>query len=97
MSRIPKLLLCAVAIAGVLSCARAARINEVERKCNDRVAALEERVKSMEDFLAKATGGQYPPEKEPDPAATYSVPIEGDPIRGPATAKVTIVEAAEFT
>jgi protein-disulfide isomerase len=39
---------------------------------------------------------QPPPRRGPDPAAVYSVPIGDAPVRGPATAKVTIVEAAEF-
>lgn len=43
----------------------------------------------------RARAGE-PGERRPDPAAVYSVPIEGDAVRGPATAKVTIVEGAEF-
>jgi protein-disulfide isomerase len=31
-----------------------------------------------------------------DPSTVYSVPIGDAPVKGPATAKVTIVEAAEF-
>ena len=84
-------------VAGAFACARAARIEEVDRKCNDRLSALEGRVKSMEDFLSQATNGQYPPPKEPDPKLVYSVPIDGDPAKGPSSAKVTVVEAAEFT
>lgn len=37
-----------------------------------------------------------PPRRGPDPNAVYSVPIGDAPVRGPATAKVTIVEAADF-
>jgi hypothetical protein len=33
---------------------------------------------------------------QPDPLAVYAVPIDGDPSWGPATAKVTLVEAADF-
>jgi hypothetical protein len=38
-------------------------------------------------------GGRPP---GPDPAETYSVPIAGAAYKGPANAKVTIVEAFEF-
>ena len=38
--------------------------------------------------------GQRPP--GPDPAAVYAVPIAGAASKGPAHAKVTIVEAFEF-
>jgi protein-disulfide isomerase len=37
-----------------------------------------------------------PPRPQADPAAVYSVPIGDAPVKGPATAKVTIVEAADF-
>jgi hypothetical protein len=32
----------------------------------------------------------------PDPNATYSVPLDNGTARGPANAKVTIVEASDF-
>jgi len=58
-------------------------------------AAVDARLAKMEKFLGPYMN-QPPPPPEPDPAATYSVPITGDPFRGPAVAPVTIVEAFDF-
>ena len=55
---------------------------------DDRLARVERRLDKVIATLDQALG---PP--EPDPAATYAVPInEQDPIEGPRDAKVTIVE-----
>ena len=69
---------------------------------DDRVDALEkqlksqgERIESLETFLQPfMEQPQRPP--EPDPALVYAVPIDGAPVKGPADAAVTIVEAFEF-
>jgi protein-disulfide isomerase len=59
---------------------------------DDRLARLERRLEKVTATLDQALG---PP--EPDPSATYAVPInEQDPIEGPRDAKVTIVEGYEF-
>lgn len=59
---------------------------------SSRVADLDGRLRKIERMIEEAQG---PP--EPDPTAVYAVPIEPeDPVRGPATAKVTIVEGFEF-
>ena len=39
---------------------------------------------------------KQPPRRREDPAAVYKVPIDGAPVRGPATALVTIVEFTDF-
>lgn len=58
----------------------------------ERIAQLERRLNKVTTVLDKALGPA-----EPDPTATYSVPIgELDPVEGPRDAKVTIVEAYEF-
>ena len=44
-------------------------------------------------------GAQQPPRPQrpaPDAATAYAIDITGSPFKGPADAKVTIVEAAEF-
>jgi len=57
-----------------------------------RLARIERRLDKVAGVLDQALG----PNK-PDPAATYSVPInELDPVEGPRDAKVTIVEGYEF-
>src|SRR6185503_11207271 len=59
---------------------------------DDRLARVERRLDKVIATLDQALG---PP--EPDPGATWPVPInEQDPIEGPRDAKVTIVEGYEF-
>src|SRR3954471_20979224 len=59
---------------------------------DDRLARVGRKLDKVAAALAQALEPA-----EPDPAATYAVPInEQDPIEGPADAKVTIVEAYEF-
>lgn len=57
----------------------------------DRLARVERKLDKITEFLKQAV----PPKL--DESATYAVPIDpDDPVRGPADAKVTIVEAYEF-
>ena len=63
--------------------------------------SVEERLAATEDKLDKLISileqNQALPPPEPDPALTYSVPVNAnDPVEGPADAKITIVEAFEF-
>jgi protein-disulfide isomerase len=68
----------------------AARI-EALREANDRLHA------TLTAALQGDPGAAPEPErKRPDPATVFSVPIDGDAVKGPRTAKVTIVEGAEF-
>jgi hypothetical protein len=66
----------------------------------DKLAQIDKRLSSIEEGLARvgAAGGRgMPPQRaRANPADVYSVPIAGAPSRGPAQAKVTIVEAFEF-
>lgn len=58
-----------------------------------KVKKLEKRIAKIENVLKQAGV----PLDEPDPDVAYAVPIgPNDPIEGPPTAKVTIVEAFEF-
>jgi len=67
----------------------------VERK-------LDEMAKDIKDLKAQIGRGgagaaaPRPQRAEPDAAKTYAVSIEGDPIDGPADAKVTIVKAYDY-
>ena len=54
---------------------------------NARVGKLEDKLRRVE----KAAGLL-----EPDPAVTYSMPVEGYPADGPAGARVTLVEGFEY-
>jgi len=64
-------------------------------RISERVEAIDKR---LDQALARGAGagGQAARPPGPDPGSVYSVPIEGDPAWGPPTAKVTLVEAAEF-
>ena len=64
----------------------------------DRIMARLDAMDKKMDQIAQGRGAARPPAPpEPDPKLTYAVPVtESDFPRGPATAKVTIVEAADF-
>ena len=59
----------------------------------DRVA---KRMDTMGTGAAAAPSRPQAPPRGADPSAVYSVAIGEAPTRGPANAKVTIVEAADF-
>jgi protein-disulfide isomerase len=64
----------------------------------DKLQARLDTIQRKLDTMGSAAPAR-PPRAErtgPDPAAVYSVPIGDSPTKGPANAKVTIVEAAEF-
>lgn len=60
---------------------------------NLKVADIDKRLKKIEDLLSEVLNA--PP--EPDPSAVYAVPIDGDPFVGPQNAKVTVVEAWDYS
>jgi protein-disulfide isomerase len=76
------------------------------QKSDPALAEKLDRVDSKLDTLARkvegmARGGgaaaQRPaPPPGPDPRTVYAVAVGDSPVKGPPTAKVTIVEAAEF-
>ena len=74
----------------------AARVEKLEKGGGGAAGGtVDARLAKVEKFLGPYMN-QPPPPPEPDPKATYSVPIEGDPTKGPATAPVTLVEAFDF-
>src|SRR5688572_2166071 len=65
----------------------------------DKILAKLDDLEKKVDRVGTGRGGAAAPGPQPgrpDPTAVYSVPVDGNPAKGPATAKVTIVEAAEF-
>ena len=71
----------------------------------DKLDQIDKRLQSIETTLAKGGGPaagrgaaarKRPQRPRPKPNLTYSVPIEGAATKGPANAKVTVVEAFEF-
>lgn len=83
------------AIAGLAACQPDTK--SLEKKVDD----LAKNQQKMMDMLASGKGAgaaqaQRPARAEPDRAKTYSVSIEGDPVDGPADAKVTLVKAYDY-
>ena len=77
---------------------------DAKQKLDEMLVKLDQMDKKIDKVAAgggRAVAGaqQQPPGPQPgrpDPSTVYSVPIDGDPVKGPVNAKVTIVEAAEF-
>ena len=74
---------------------------DAKQKLDDILVKLDQMDKKLDKVggARPAAGAQQPAGPQPgrpDPATVYSVPIDGDPVKGPVNAKVTIVEAAEF-
>jgi protein-disulfide isomerase len=75
---------------------------DAKQKLDDILVKLDQLDKKLDKVgggRAVAGAQQQPPGPQPgrpDPTTVYSVPIDGDPVKGPVNAKVTIVEAAEF-
>lgn len=80
-------------LLGVVMAAACSTDNRnVERK-------LDELTKKVDTLLSQPRAGaaaQRPQRNEPDRAKVYAVPIEGDPVDGPADAKITLVKAYDY-
>ena len=95
---IHKLTLASLLVASVMGCQPDTK--NLERKV-DQIAQDQRKIM---DMLAKGGGAaagaaaaqQRPARVEPDRSKTYSVPIENDPFKGPADAKVTLVKAIDY-
>jgi len=81
----------AVAVA-LLACQRE------DPETRKQLAAIRQDLAELKRTCGKGGGQAAAQPRGPDPKTVYSVPIDPamDPIMGPATAKVTIVEAADF-
>lgn len=79
-----------LAALALTACAGTQRNGELEA----RLARTEHQ---LEVLIARLRDARQLPPAEPDPAATYAVPIaELDPVRGPADAPITMIEAYEY-
>jgi protein-disulfide isomerase len=82
----------AKAVEGSTDTAEVTPPADLPKDVEGRLARVEKRLDKVIALLEQAL-----PPNEPDPATTYAVRIdEGDPVEGPADAKVTIVEGFEF-
>ncbi len=85
-----------VIIAAVVVAACQSDTRNLERKVDD----LSKDIKDIKQLVARGgaagAAAPRPPRMEPDRAKTYSMPIDGDPVDGPADAKVTMVKAYDY-
>jgi protein-disulfide isomerase len=85
-----------IVVAVVVLAACQADNKNLERKIED----LNKKLDTLSAQLARGGGaGAAPPRParvEPDRAKTYAVPVDGDPVEGPADAKVTVVEGYDY-
>lgn len=68
---------------------------------NEQIAHLQAQIADLEQKIEAAQAARpslptRPARRQPDPAAVYSVPVDGNPSDGPADALVTIVEGYEY-
>jgi hypothetical protein len=90
------------ALAGATLLALTVGCQKEDPATKDRLDKILAKLDDLEKKIDKVGTGRGaaapsgPQPGRPDPMATYSVPIDGNPTMGPANAKVTIVEAAEF-
>jgi len=88
-----------VGLIGVLAMACQVDDRATKERLDKMIAQadqLEKRVDGLARAGAAAPAAPAPRPGRPDPTAVYSVPLDGSPVSGPATAKVTIVEVGEF-
>ncbi|HEX3476981.1 MAG TPA: thioredoxin domain-containing protein [Kofleriaceae bacterium] len=85
-----------IVVAVVVVAACQADNKNLERKIED----LNKKLDTLSAQLARGGAGagaqQRQARAEPDRAKTYAVPIDGDPVEGPADAKVTLVKAYDY-
>ncbi len=87
----------AASMLAALGCRKVSDEDSSEKfdRIMSRLDALDKKIDQIAQGRGPAAMPQRPP--EPDFKATYAVPVtDADHPKGPATAKVTIVEAADF-
>jgi protein-disulfide isomerase len=99
----PKLIITAIAAIALAAAAGACQRDDASIK--DKLDQIDKRLASIEGTIARVgiAGGrgaagqpQQRQRPQPRPNETYSVPVDGAPIKGSKTAKVTVVKAFEF-
>ena len=95
-----KRLISVMAVAGLVAAAVGCRreASDVDEKLDKVLAKLDGLDKKLDQIGQRGVGAARPQAPaEPDPRSVYAVPVsENDYPKGPATAKVTVVEAADF-
>jgi hypothetical protein len=96
MKRLISVMAAAGLVAAAVGCRREA--SDVDEKLDKVIAKLDSLDKKLDQIGQRGLAGARPQAPaEPDAKAVYAVPVaENDYPKGPATAKVTVVEAADF-
>ncbi|TMB55364.1 MAG: hypothetical protein E6J56_08625 [Deltaproteobacteria bacterium] len=84
-----------VSVAGLaaLAACQGGDIEELKKGQKDILAKLDSLDKSVQQVKAAAPAARPPGQ---DPNKVYTIPVADSPVRGPKTAKVTIVEFSDF-
>src|SRR5438552_12494853 len=84
-----------VSVAGLaaLAACQGGDIEELKKGQKDILAKLDSLDKSVQQVNAAAPAARPPGQ---DPNKVYTIPVADSPVRGPKTAKVTIVEFPDF-
>ena len=72
----------------------ASDVQELKKGQKDILAKLDELGKSVQQIRTQAAA--QPARPQLDPSKAYTIPIASSPVRGPKTAKVSIVEFSDF-
>ena len=99
MSRLGTWVIGGLVAAGLIACQKEdPATKEALKKIDDRLANIEKKLDQMPAGRgAPNPMAQGPRPGSPDPASTYSVPVDAtDPVHGPAGAPITLIEVAEF-
>jgi protein-disulfide isomerase len=94
LSRQARSLLLSVATLAACGGNGANDIQELKKGQKDILAKLEGLEKSVQQIRAQPAA--QPARPQLDPSKVYNIPIASSPVRGPKTAKVSIVEFSDF-
>lgn len=98
MTRMGLTLTTALAVGSLLGCQRAGsdEMSEKLDQIDKKLTSLEKKIDNIKPGAAAARGAQRKRPPGPDPKKVYAAPVAGAASKGPANAKVTIVDAFEY-
>jgi len=83
-----------LSVATLTACGwSASDIQDIKKGQRDILAKLDTLDKTVQQMRAQPAAAQRP---QMDPNKVYTIPIGTTPVRGPKTAKVTILEFSDF-
>ena len=80
----------------VISFSNSREIGRIGTSLNDRLGKLETRIGQLADRMERLSAQAAPARQGPDPNRVYAIKVEEAPVRGPASAPVTIAEFSDF-